>query len=273
MHNKKLFFFLFLFVALVAISTGVLFLQTKQNTEQMYFPIKTVAQKSLSKEKIKTEVFISLLDLREHENLKTFDLAKAEKKLKSFALLDEVKLKKIYPETLDIEYSLRTPFFLVQDCENMAVDTEGYLFPIQPYLTPKSLPKVFLGIQSIEAGKKVEAPSFILAKGLLSLLTEFTDLNIRKIDVSKAYIPQYGNREIRLSVEDRLFNGHKIFYFPFILRLSTNHFNIQLSNFLNLRKAMINDYQKQLKTAKVSHRFKERVIDLRIENLALIESQ
>jgi len=273
MHKKKLFVLLFSFVVLVAISTGILLLQTEKTSQQTFFPIKTVVQKSLSKEKIKTDVLIAYLGLGENEDLKTFDLQKAEEKLKVFSLLKEVKLKKVYPQTLHIEYRLRTPFFLVQDCENMASDKEGYLFPIQPYLTPKNLPKVFLGIEPIFAGKKLDAPSFVLAKGLLTLLFEFTDLQVKKIDVSKAYIPQYGNREIRLSIEDRLFNGSKIFYFPFVLRLSSNQFNKQLANFLNLRKEMLKDYQKQLKAAQVSHRFKERIIDLRIENLALIETQ
>ena len=107
---------------------------------------------------------------------------------------------------------------------------------------------------------------------LIFLLNESTDLEVKKIYVAKAYITEYGKREILLSVEDRIFNGHKIFYFPFVLRLSPNHFGKQLANFLTLRKAMLEDYQKQLKAAKVSHRFKERVIDLRIESLALIEN-
>lgn len=264
--------FIFLFSC---IATCVYFYQKKQVVMVKTLPIKAIIQSSPSKEKLKTEVFIQLLGIKIQgsSDLNSFNLELAQDKLKNFPLIKDAKIKKVYPEALHIEYTLRSPFFFVKDFNNLAIDKEGYLFPIEPYLSPKKLTELILGVDTPSWNEKVVDRRFILAKELLFLLNESTDLEVKMIDVSKAYIPEYGKRQILLSVEDRLFNGHKIFYFPFVLRLSPNHFGKQLANFLTLRKAMLEDYQKQLKAAKVSHRFKERVIDLRIESLALIENE
>lgn len=275
MRKKLLFFGFAFFLVFTSIATGVYFYLLKQDTVAKSYPIKAIIQSSSSKEKLKTEIFIDLLDINIQGNsdLAKFDIEEAKKKIHKFPLISRVKVSKVYPEALHIEYDLRIPIFIVNDFQNRAIDKEGFLFPIEPYLTPKKLTELVLGLEDAIWDTSVEDRRFVLAKELLFLLNESTDLDVKRIDVSKAYITDYGKREILLSVEDRLFNGHKIFYFPFVLRLSPNHFGKQLANFLTLRKAMLEDYKKQLKAAKVSHRFKERVIDLRIENLALIENE
>lgn len=275
MSKRTSFLLLSFFLMVSFLMYGIYSFQKRKEMVAQALPIKAIIQSTTSKEKLKTEVFIELLGLTEEGkvDLNQFDLEKAEEKLRNFALIKEVKLKKVFPDALHIEYTLRTPFFFVKDFTNKAIDQSGFLFPVEPYLSPKKLPEVLLGISNFSSNVRIEDRRFILVKELLFLLNESTDLEINKIDVSKAYIPEYGQREILLSIEDRLFNGHNIFYFPFVLRLSPSHFGKQLANFLTLRKAILEDYNKQLKAAKVSHRFKERIIDLRIESLALIENE
>lgn len=237
------------------------------------YPIKVIVQTTTAKEKLKTELFAQLLELNKGTeiDLNQFDLEKGKEKILGFPLIKNVSIKKIYPESLQIAYDLKTPLFFLADFENVAMDDEGSLFPIEPYLSPKKLPIIQLGISFNGWDKKVEDRRFTLVKELMFLLNTQTELEVKKIDVSNAYSSQYGKREILLRVEEKLFNGHHIFYFPFLLRLNPNHFEKQLSNFLELQKKMLKDYEKQLESLTESKRFEERVIDLRIEDLALIE--
>lgn len=251
---------------------GVIY-NSYSNKPRKIYPIKSIVQKTKSVEKLKTKIFLDLLDLTTEKmtDLNKFDLKKAEEKLRSFPLIDQVKIAKVYPETLSIEYVLKEPMFFVADFKNVAIDEKGYLFPIEPYLAPKKLPKVVLGITFDSWEKKVESKEFDLVSDLLFLLKGRPEIVVKKIDASNALSKDYGKREIVLTIEERLFNGHHVFYFPFVLRLNPNHFDKQLANFLALRKEMLKDYESQIQTLTESKRFEEKIIDLRIENLALIQ--
>lgn len=278
--SKKAAFFWILFPTLLISGTSY-FIYFKQRYEKTaYQPILAILQTGSKKEALKTAYLAEILGLSSDQpvNLHYFNIKEGEKKLLACPLIESVKLKKIFPSTLYIDYTVYEPMFLVSDFENVAIDHNGYLFPITPFLTPKKLPEVCLGFKEFPGWKRpIQNQGFELAKTLLTLLSMNADFNVNSIDVSKAFAPRYGKREIILKIEDLLYDNqnHKnsLFLFPMILRLFPKGYEKQIGNFLNLRKNMLEDYRKQIefcknKTSKV--RFCEKIIDLRIGDLAFI---
>lgn len=104
------------------------------------------------------------------------------------------------------------------------------------------------------------------------------DLEIVRIDVSKAFFDSYGKREIVIYIEDSMQMMHKKrearFVFPKYLRLHTDNYEEQLGNFLVLRDKMFEDYRKQIylfDDTPQTIRYKPKIIDLRISKLAFID--
>ena len=101
-------------------------------------------------------------------------------------------------------------------------------------------------------------------------------VRIKRIDVSNAFAPSLGQREIVLITEEELSlqgsGGEITCVFPKILRLAPKEYRQQLGNFFSLRRTMLDDYKKQLASAKEGGRFAPRIIDLRIPQLAFIGS-
>ena len=101
-------------------------------------------------------------------------------------------------------------------------------------------------------------------------------LKIQRIDVSNAFAPSLGRREIVLFTEEEIFfrKGEKelTFLFPKILRLGTTDYAQQLQNFFALRKTMVEDYRKQLASLDEGAKFAPRIVDLRVPQLAFVEN-
>ena len=118
----------------------------------------------------------------------------------------------------------------------------------------------------------------------LQLIEELSHHKLRdkftliSIDVSKAFAPSKGKREIVVEIEDELIlshNGKKhILTFPKLLRFSPKNYPQQLGNFLTLQNKMHQDYGKQIgniSDLEENIRFAKKVVDLRIDDLAFID--
>jgi len=193
--------------------------------------------------------------------------------LRSSPLIANAHLSRLAPSTLYIDYEVRKPVAWLADFKNIAIDAGGHLFPVYPFLSPKRLPEIYLGISSFE-NWHIDTPAYHLAMKILQFLEKSAwteSLIIQRIDVSNAFAPSLGLREVVLITEEEISKEDNVYIFPKILRLAPKDFEDQLTHFFALKRTMLEDYRKQLIGLPSSSKFAPRIIDLRIPQLAFIE--
>lgn len=194
-------------------------------------PIRAIAQTGPLKEALKTDCLAELLGLsldRPH----AISSEEAEALLKKHPVIQKASVSLLNPETLYIDYTLRTPQFILGDVENLAIDREGKAFPLSPFFSPKNLPTLYLGKGNHGEKKKV-------ASHLFKILGDETTL----IDVSQAFEPSLGKRELIA------------FYGPHILRLTPKRYSEELERYRKIKERLGEEPM---------------IIDLRVEHLAYI---
>ena len=253
--------------------------------------IKAIIQTGPEKLALPTTYLAELLELSSDKptNLFSFDIKKGEQKLLNCPLIKAAKIRRIPPNALYIDYEVRKPYALLVDYENIAVDREGYIFPMHPFFSPKSIPEIYLGLPAFSepedslgrAGghfsEKIDNRHFRLSLEIIDLFSDLElkeKIKLKKVDVSMAFAPSLGKREIVLSTEEEIHIPEKSAYiFPKILRLPTKDYLTQIQNFVSLHKTMVNDYTAQLQNTEiVDGRFQPRIVDLRISQLAFVEN-
>lgn len=247
--------------------------------ENEKYRIRAIIQTGPEKEALKTVYLAELLGLSSDvpQQLYALNPKKAEVLLKQSPLIADAKVKRMPPSTLYIDYEVRKPLAWLADFKNTAVDADGHVFPVAPFLTPKRLPEIYLGTPTLD-GWKIDGPAFSLAIEILHFLEKapWTEgLIIQRIDVSNAFAPSLGTREVVLITEEEITlrkpQGEIVCVFPKILRLAPKDYQQQLNNFFTLRRTMMDDYKKQLASVQSGGKFAPRIIDLRIPQLAFVE--
>jgi hypothetical protein len=268
--------------------------QHQQNTKRhdLKYKLSTIVQTGPEKQALPTDYLAELMHLSVDRPTSSvhFAVQKAKEQLLKSFVIKAADVRLFKPGELYVDYTIRKPIASLYDYENIALDEDGYLFPISPFFTPKTLPEIYLGITLDEAfwdPKRQRIPlqgqEIALAFDVLKVLSDpsIQDLfKICRIDVSRAFAESYGQREIVLLIEDSLFLRDKerevAFIFPRLLRLSTKHYPQELANFIKLRAQLLEEEQKELKIAQVGVplvRQKETIIDFRIPELAFIEKR
>lgn len=266
----------------------------KKRLQDASFRVVAIVQTGPEKEALKTSYLAELLHLSVDQpvSLYALDPKKCEQKLLSSPLIASAKVKRLPPGTLYIDYEVRKPIAWLSDYQNIAIDREGYLFPVAPFFSPKNLPEIYLGLPPFGEGEDAQGRKggawqtplknryLHLALDLLQYLETASwkeGLQVKRIDVSNAFASSLGQREIVVFTEEELTIRQKekevICTFPKILRLSPKEYTQQLGHFLGLRRKMMDDYRRQLATLQEGERFAPRIIDLRISQLAFIENQ
>lgn len=266
----------------LTVSVGGYWLWTKHRNERLKsekYRITGIIQTGPEKEALKTAYLAELLGLSSDRptHLYALNMKKAEAKLLASPLIANAKIKRLPPSTLYIDYEVRKPVAWIADFKNMAIDREGYLFPVAPFFSPKHLPEIYLGLPAF-TDWRVKGPSFELALEMIQFLetTPWKEgLRIKRIDVSNAFAPSLGQREIVLFTEEEISLRQEadeiVCTFPKILRIAPKDYNQQLGNFFALRRTMMEDYRRQIASLKVGGRFAPRIVDLRIPQLAFVE--
>lgn len=242
------------------------------------YRIIAIIQSSPHKEGLKTGYLAELLGLSVDQpiNLYQFDLQEGVRCLLNSPLIKEAIIKKISPGTLYIDYKMRIPVAYIGDYSNMAIDREGYLFPFKPFFTPKKIPTIYLGLEDVEKqwGQTIgDNERLLLAFQVLDTLKEIDDEEhffIKQIDVSQAFADSYGQQQVVVSLEDQVDyrKDDKVIstIHPYYLRLNTEKYKRNLTNFITLRKRLSEDLHLKIDA-------KPSTIDLRISHLAFIKSE
>lgn len=241
--------------------------------------ISAIVQTGPQKEALKTDYLAQLLSLSKDrpQKIEEVDLKEAQKKLLASPVIKEAELKALDWGTLYINYTVRQPIAILADFENRALDEEQVLFPLVPFFSPKNLPELYLGIAT---AAELKSEKTELALGILKLINEpqvKPELNVRRIDVSKAFEKSYGRQEIVLLIEDEIISKveqRQIHYFlPQYLRLSRKKYAQELGNYLKLREELLKKEENRLPLPEGNQthvRLKYKMIDLRLEQLAFI---
>jgi len=251
------------------------------------YKIVALVQTCNDNECLKTGYLAELLDLSidRPSNLYRFKTREARKRLLESPLIKTAEVKKIKPGTIYIDYTLRKPAAYIAELTNTAMDDEGVLIPFKPFFTPKNIPEFVLGLDeetsdpaALKWGTRLQGKKTRIALHMLKLLSENYAKEgtlIRRIDVSKAFAPSYGQREIVVILEDRReksYNSNSYLYiYPRTIRFSTNRYLQELADFGALRDRL-NKMGEPSEAASQSTVWKApgMLIDMRIPQLAFI---
>ncbi len=264
----------------VVISKVKTYRQTRFISEK--YRIKTIYQnkKDLN---LDVDYLAELLDLSfdKPTNIFTFDENEAQKKLLKSPIIVDAKAKKMKPDCVFVDYTLRKPIAILHDFENTLIDQDCYIFPKDPFFKDQNFCKIYLNLDEFKGFEKIDTKEAKLAIDILNKLktSGFADaIKITMLDTSRAYLQSYGKREIVLQIDEivKINKEQKKteFVFPKILRLSNTNFLEQISNYASLRKKIIKDYENQAVNFEATPgivRFSPKTIDLRISKLAFID--
>jgi hypothetical protein len=261
-----------------------LHLKDKRASNDQYL-IKAIIQTGPHQEALKTVYLAEILGLSVDmpTNLFQLNTKKAEQQLMLSPVIKQAKVTRMPPSTLYIDYAVRQPIMMLYDYHNAAIDSEGYLFPIRPFFTPKRLPELYLGLPAEEYQWNIplKTPTVELALTLHALLSAppyQSTFRLLRIDVAHAFAESYGRREIILIIEDQFqteTNGRKTHYhFPRILRMSPDHYQNELKNYLKLREPLATKAVKKYPPQDIENNTMKApglIIDLRIPPLAFMK--
>jgi len=268
---------------LISGSGYLIFHKSKKKVEP--FQISTLIQTGSSKEPLKSVYLAQLMGLSADRptSFKEFNIKRAQSLLINSPLIRQAKVKLIKPDAIYVEYKARYPIAWVYDYVNVAIDEEGFLFPVYPFFSPKKIPELYFGLSPFGKehtwGKKLNLKEVETALHLLKLLSSsaYRDLfQIKRIDLSNAFASSLGTREIVLHLEDQIIlkRGEKEtrFIFPRFLRLS-KHYAKELGNYLSLREKLLQEERKEILKENVDGDIEMpvKVIDLRIRGLGFIK--
>ncbi len=251
------------------------------------YNIKAIVQTGPEKEALKTIYLAEQLGLSvDHPtNLYAFNAATAEKKLLSNPVIKAASVKKVFPDTVYIDYTIRKPVAFLADFTNTAMDEEGILFPFQPFFTPKNFPEIFIGLSPDLAtgtiwGRPLKGEKIQLAMDVLKHLQQCCPVSstIKKIDVSRIDAASDGQRQIVVLMEDRQERekeGKSVLYiYPRLLRLPAADYQAGLREFVVLRDYLLQkEAQKELDASQKVVKAPVTFIDLRIPQLAFVKGE
>lgn len=279
-------FWIFLSVLIVSGTNFFIFSQVRKYQKNKYiskkYQIKVIAQNQ-NEIMLDAKYLAQLMDLSSDKptNIFLFDESKAREKLLSSPLIKDALIKKIKPDCIFVEYSIRKPIAYLYDFENIALDEEGYMFPVKPFYPSQDLCKFYLDIGSFKGYGKINSMKVFYALDIFKKLKNsgFAGLvKIKVLDTSRLELKSYGKKEILLFLEEeiKVRKNQKDYtvIFPIILRLALNNYLQQIGNYLSLRERILKDYESQIKNIDLENeivKFKPKTIDLRLSKLAFID--
>lgn len=253
------------------------------------YRIAALVQATPDTEGLKTVYLAELLDLSvdKPSNLYRFNSKDARRKLLASPLIKEAQVKKIRPGMVYVDYVMRKPIAYLTDYSNTAIDSEWVTLPFKPFFTPKRLPEIYLGLEGPvegspvsggEWGTKLQGDRVDLAKEVYAhILENYLNENtyLRRIDVSKAFAPSCGHRQIVVMLEERKTiesNGRSVLLQFFrILRLSTEHYRQALANYFKLQPQLLEKSTISDSSGEDFVVMPSTIIDLRLPQLAYIQ--
>lgn len=261
--------------------------QRRSRIQDSAYRLTTIVQTGPEKSPLPTKYLAEVLGLSRDVpvSLYSLDLEECARKLEASPYIEKALCKRLPPNALYIEYTVRHPIAYLADYDNMAISAEGYLFPIAPFFgREESLPEIYLGLPSFESPPDSQGRSggtwtepvqnryWTLALQVLEDAKKVLDpsvMRLLRIDVSQSFADSSGQREIVLCTEERV---GAFALFPKIVRLHPQKYSEEIDLFLALCQKLQKAYVPQLAQLKEPKRFTSRIVDLRLPQLGFVEN-
>ncbi len=181
--------------------------RSEEKVENDIYQLRAIVQTGPKKRALPSQYLLQQMGIsREiNRNIYSLDMDYLKKRLTVHPVILDAMVDIIPPDTLYVDYSVRDPKAILGNWENTAVDSELTFFPLYPYYTPKSLPKVYLSdIVDMKWGDKSHSQELVLS---LSFIKTWEDalysrgISIKQVDVSHAYSKNLGDKEVVLLLE------------------------------------------------------------------------
>lgn len=181
----------------------------------------------------------------------------------------EAKVQKILPDTVEVNYRTPLPIAYLFDITNTAISPEGYLFPVEPFFSPKKLPKIYLGLNRDTVCEKywggyIDTLSSRCAIEILQYITEsnfhaFFDTLF--IDTSMIHLEDLFSRQIIMVMQTKKIREAVPFRCLWLVHLDAQEWKKGLNRCILLAQ-----------TPEIMDENKKKItIDMRYENKAFIE--
>ncbi len=190
--------------------------------------IQAVVQTAGEYAPLQTTYLAEVLELSHDKpaNFSAFDLEKGCERLLASQVIREALIKKIKPDTLYVEYAMRTPIAFLGDYTNTALDEGGALFPYLPFYPPRHLPELYLGGEA-PPNPWGETIGEEQARLVSDILDRFEVGALERIDLSQSHAPSAGQRQIVLVLKGGT-----------ILRLTSKNYPQELAHYFILAEQL-----------------------------------
>lgn len=141
----------------------------------------------------------------ERQDLGKIRIKEVRRRLLEASAIRTGSIKKLYPDTLVVEYALRKPMFCIGDISNFAVDEDGVVFALSPYFPALTLPILYMPLQGSLTKEGLSAlfeKELLLFKKLVRVAQRLGGLGffVKEIDACQAHAPGVFYREILVRV-------------------------------------------------------------------------
>lgn len=197
------------------------------------------------------------LDFDEPINIYQFSLKQAERRLLDSALFATVKVSRIPPGRIVVDYRLRQPVWNFGTLTNTAIDRDGVLFPYAPF---HKVPAVSLFMEppaSVPWGTEIDLQ---FAKVIFQWAA---DLPVFALDLRDAEHESLGRRQVIVTLQETLAKQEGTYTFLRHLRLNPRDVEGGLERYRLLQKRLLWQSPSFCKGA-------DAVIDLRLPGLAYL---
>lgn len=231
----------------------------EKRQQDTHFTVVALVQSCQSKDHLKTWQLAELLELSRDRptNLYAFDTTLAAQKLMSCPVIKRAICRRQRPGIVHVDYTLREPQAVLSDVTNLAIDQEGFTFPLRPYYTPKNLPELYLGNAPLHFATKLNSAEATLAFAIVAFIKQSfpTATKVVRVDTHNAFAKSAGIREVIVVLQE-------------MPEKSTRYLRFNGKNYVQA----LNEYRKLKVTFDgLQHNQEPQIIDLRNPNIALVK--
>jgi len=207
--------------------------------------ISQIAARATTAYSLPSSLLEQILEIAPNTNLTNID--HLTPKILACPAVESAKVWKLFPSTLGVEYTLRTPIAAIG--QNLGIDALGATFPLSPYFPPLHLPMAILN-----QDEDLFNTSTLIKLLPLQALCKNHNLSLQTIDLTHVDDKIFFRKEIVLSLSSPQKN--KIY-----IRIHPDHLSTILKN---------NRLQKIF--SKINGNFNG-IIDLRYPNCAIVSKE
>jgi len=171
-------------------------------------PIEYIAARSESAYSLPFDVlqYLLYLSVEEKKNLSQVDVHALEGRMLQCPALEKAQVRRLFPDTLVIDYLLKTPVFQIGGVQNLVIDERGDVFRKSPYFPSLHLPIFYFCqaetpitlIQMIMNNKPLFSSCVFLYRSLKTM-----GFSVEEIDAEEALALGVFRREIRVKVSSQ----------------------------------------------------------------------